>query len=474
MSPQMRLDGLDGRRKRGRGLRTFAFLILVSAGAVGSLVLFRAGPTPIVKLNVGLPALGPRTPLTVTAEAEGRGLAGLTVRLRQGDQLTVLHEETFVPRPPWAFWGDTTTSRKVDLTVEKDQMPNPRLETATLEVVAHAPGTLLLSAPTSSVAKVMQVRLRPPRLAVMSENVFVAQGGCEAVAYTVSGRPQRHGVRAGGWFFPGYPLPGGGEDEYFSLFAIPYDMGDIDEVRLEAEDDVGNVGKADFIDQFTPRPFKTDTIRVSDGFMEVVVPRILARTEELDDLGVLLDNYVNINRELRKANNDRLMDLAKKTKPRFYWKRSFVQMPAKVVSAFADRRTYIHEGKKIDRQDHLGFDLASVKKAKVPSANQGVVIFADYLGIYGNTVVVDHGYGLQSLYAHLSKVEVEVGDEVDRGQTLGRTGATGLALGDHLHFTMMLHGLPVTPIEWWDDHWIQDRIALKLGDALGYDKADGR
>ncbi len=120
----------------------------------------------------------------------------------------------------------------------------------------------------------------------------------------------------------------------------------------------------------------------------------------------------------------------------------------------------------MDTQDHLGFDLASVARAAVQSANDGVVLHSGWFGIYGNAVVLDHGYGLLSLYGHLSSISVAQGEEVIRGQELGRTGATGLAGGDHLHFAILLHGLPVNPVEWWDDHWIQDRLRLKLGEAL--------
>lgn len=465
----MRLDAFDARRRRGRGLRTFLAFILAVALVGASLVLIRTGDPPELELDVALPALGPKTRIRVSARETKRGLTALAVRVRQGDASRVLSESTWAPRPPWAFWGPMTDVATVEIDLEKSELPALRESTAVIEVVASGAGTALLSAPTSSIARTFEVRLSPPRVAVLSENVFVAQGGAEAVVYAVSGPAvARHGVQAGEWFFPGYPLPGGESTDHFALFAVPYDLDDVSDVELLAEDDVGNVATAAFIDRFTPRPFKTDTIEVDDRIMEAVVPHILAKTPELEDRGNLLDNYVAINAELRKRNAETLVELAKKSEPGFAWNQTFVQMSAKVVSAFADRRTYFYKGRKIDQQDHLGFDLASVKKAPVPAANAGRVVFADYLGIYGNTVVIDHGYGLQSLYAHLSKIDVAVGDNVERAQIIGRTGATGLALGDHLHFTLLLQGLPITPIEWWDGHWLHDRLALKLGDALGF------
>ena len=68
------------------------------------------------------------------------------------------------------------------------------------------------------------------------------------------------------------------------------------------------------------------------------------------------------------------------------------------------------------------------------------MLYADELGIYGNCVIVDHGMGVQSLYAHLSSIGVKPGDMVEKEQELGRSGMTGLAGGDHLHFTMLVNG----------------------------------
>ena len=133
-----------------------------------------------------------------------------------------------------------------------------------------------------------------------------------------------------------------------------------------------------------------------------------------------------------------------------------------VESAFADQRTYTYQGKEVDHQTHLGFDLASYANTPIVAANRGKVVHAAELGIYGNCVIIDHGMGVQSLYAHLSSIEVKAGQDVEKEQTLGRSGMTGLAGGDHLHFTMLLNGHMVNPVEWWDAHWIQDRILRKL------------
>ena len=137
-----------------------------------------------------------------------------------------------------------------------------------------------------------------------------------------------------------------------------------------------------------------------------------------------------------------------------------------VEAAFADNRTYVYNGKEVDRQTHLGFDLARVVNSPVVAANAARSCYAAPLGIYGNCVIIDHGMGVQSLYGHLSSIGVKAGDTVEKEQELGKSGMTGLAGGDHLHFTMLVNGQMVNPVEWWDAHWIQDRILRKLHDGL--------
>jgi murein DD-endopeptidase MepM/ murein hydrolase activator NlpD len=275
-------------------------------------------------------------------------------------------------------------------------------------------------------------------------------------------------VRTGGWWFPGYPLPGGGKQDRFAFFAVPYDMAQPD-VRLVAEDAAGNSAEMGFIDKFFPKPFKSDDLKIDDAFMNKVVPEILSQTPDMKDRGNLLENYLAINRELRRKDGDIIKSLAQKSKPAFLWSKPFAMIPnGKVMAAFADRRSYQYQGKKIDQQDHLGYDLAVTKQCPIPAANDGVVMYASYFGIYGNTVLIDHGYGLMSIYGHLSSIGVKEGQKVAKGDIIGKTGETGLAGGDHLHFCTILQGLPVNPSEWIDGHWIRDRIAKKLGSAFNY------
>ena len=202
------------------------------------------------------------------------------------------------------------------------------------------------------------------------------------------------------------------------------------------------------------------------------MPAIASNTPEIKvDTGSpegRLKGFLEINGHLRKKNGEYIASLAAKSQPRLLWTEAFKQMMnSQVESRFADRRTYFFENKEIDRQVHLGFDLATVQQAPVHASNEGVVAHADFLGIYGNCVIIDHGLGVMSLYAHLSHIAVKVGDTVKKDQEIWRTGSTGLAGGDHLHFTMLVQGVPVNPVEWWDPHWLQDRVFRKISEAGG-------
>jgi murein DD-endopeptidase MepM/ murein hydrolase activator NlpD len=170
-----------------------------------------------------------------------------------------------------------------------------------------------------------------------------------------------------------------------------------------------------------------------------------------------------INKNLRAANVQFLRELGSQSANAMLWRGAFMRLPRSAPRAgFADHRIYMYNNEKIDEQDHLGFDLASVQNADVPAANNGRIVYTGALGIYGNLVVIDHGLGVMSLYSHLSSINVNDGDEVTRGQIIGKTGSTGMAFGDHLHFGILVGGIEVTPLEWIDAQWIRDNVTSRL------------
>lgn len=456
----------ESRRSRSPR-RTLVVLGALAVLAVG-LGLWRSGTAPAIEIESAQPGIGRDSRVSVRLDVGGRGLGEVRAEILQGERRRVLEERRYVSRSPWAAWGARDTSDEFLLEVGSDSLGDFLEEgEATIRVEARPPGAWLRKGEPAVAERRFDVMLRPPALGVLSTQHYPAQGGSELVVYSVGKTSVRDGVWVGEDWFPGFDLPGAPGGQRFALFAVPFDLDTRDSIRLSAVDAVGNRAEVTFVDRLQTRPFEQDVINVTTPFLEKVVPEIVANSPSVRETGDLLETYLAINRELRAENGRALLRLAADSRPAFLWSEPFLALRnAQVMASFADRRTYVFEGKAVDQQDHLGFDLASVRRAEVPASNQGVVVLAEYFGIYGNAVVVDHGFGLMSLYGHLSTLEVEPGDEVERGQSLGRTGETGLAGGDHLHFTMLLQGKAVNPVEWWDASWIRNRLQAKLGAAF--------
>jgi murein DD-endopeptidase MepM/ murein hydrolase activator NlpD len=343
-----------------------------------------------------------------------------------------------------------------DVAFEAGAKNAPALKDGKATLIVEATSNDLRGSAASETRDI-NVVTRPPAISVDGAQHYINQGGCELVTFSVQGFWTEAGEKSGPYKFRSFPVPGK-QGERFSLFGFPYDLPPDTPPVVYATNPAGNEAVGHFWFRVFPKKFRKREIVLDDGFLNKAV-------SELDPggSGDLLARFLKINGGMRRHDNKVLADLRLKTEERFLWSGPFLRMNAKSESEFADDRTYIYNGKKVDEQVHLGYDLSDVKNAPVPAANDGKVVYADRLGIYGNCVVIDHGYGLQSIYGHLSQIQVKVGDVVKKGQTMGRSGFTGLAQGDHLHFTMQVDGVQTNPKEWWDAHWIHDRILSKVG-----------
>jgi murein DD-endopeptidase MepM/ murein hydrolase activator NlpD len=232
-------------------------------------------------------------------------------------------------------------------------------------------------------------------------------------------------------------------------------------VLLWAKDKAGNISKAEFPLHLRRKRFRKERINITDRFLDRMLPYFSFYAPARE--GAPIDRFLKINGDLRKENAETFFALRTDTVPTRLWEGGWVRLKnAANMAQFADHREYFYKGQRIDEKVHMGVDLASLVHSEIQAANHGRVIYRDRLGIYGNTVVLDHGQGVASVYAHLSSFTVEPGQEVRKGDVVGYTGQTGLAGGDHLHFGIMVGGVFVNPIEWWDPHWIQDNITRKL------------
>ena len=204
--------------------------------------------------------------------------------------------------------------------------------------------------------------------------------------------------------------------------------------KVIAQDKAGNEATQSINILAIPKVFKSDKLNIPDSFLNDKMSQYSSMYPELK---TPIDIYKRVNTELRKQNVDELLKIGLDTSPTPLWTGAFLRLPAAAGRAgFGDQRDYYYNGEKIDHETHMGVDLASVANAPVPAANAGRIVYAGFFGIYGNCVIIDHGLGLQSLYSHLSQIDVAKGTMVKKGQIIAKTGATGLAGGDHLHFGM--------------------------------------
>lgn len=308
---------------------------------------------------------------------------------------------------------------------------------------------------------------RPPVIANLTPQNYVNQGGAGLAIYRLSEPCPTSGVRVGEHFFPGTSGYYSDKAIHIAFLGMSHLKGIAAEVFLEARDAAGNSSRMRWPYHFRKKAFKKDTLQVSDPFINQILPEFHALLPAQPNAS-LKDKFLFINRDLRQANYEQIVAATRTSEAAMLWKGPFLRLPNSAPRAgFADHRTYLYDGKEIDQQDHLGVDLASLARSAVPAANSGVVVFTGAIGIYGQTVILDHGLGLFSMYSHLSQLLVKTGERVAKEAILGHTGSSGLAAGDHLHFSVLVHHLFVDPIEWWDPHWIQDNITLKLDSVKG-------
>jgi murein DD-endopeptidase MepM/ murein hydrolase activator NlpD len=453
-----------------RWLIGLVIIVLLACG--GIYVIAGRGAPPRITIDKPDRFVGQGGSLELTADAPNARFTALTITLEQNGKTV----------PLFTLDGPQTASvtrvggnqLRVSRPLGKQSVPELQSGAARLVVTATRPSLLNLRTLSSTATKDFQVRLEPPRLAVLSTKHYVNHGGSEMVVYRATPPDVKSGVRVGDLEYPGFPASGAGmagADPAIrvAFFALLHDQPIDAPIAAFARDEAGNEAEASFVDNVFPKPFKKSRIEIDDKFMNRVVPDILEHSPELKmtapakDSPEMLAAFLKVNGDLRKINADQIAAMAAKTSPARLWEGPFVQLGnSQVEASFADRRTYLYKGKEVDQQTHLGFDLAVTEHVPVAAANSGTVLNASWLGIYGNCVIIDHGMGVQSLYGHLMSFDVKVGDKVTRGQTIGRSDSTGLAGGDHLHFTMLVGGRMVTPVEWWDPHWIGDRVERKL------------
>ncbi len=434
----------DGSHAKGilKVIIPLAALAVVGGGIYLKVAKFESGK-PAVTLAPDAKFLGPE--IAVRAEDARSGLAELTVEAVQGQATIPLLSERFVPPVP-------SIDRKIPLR----PLPKGLGEgEATIRVTAKDRSW---NGGNTAVLEVKRaIDNRPPHPAILGGPHYINQGGCGYVEFTTNEDVPVAGLKVGDMAFTAYKV---GPNRYGVLFPLPAGTPATTIFRATAEDAAGNKGEAEFKPNIKPKAFRTDRVELTDKFLGNVIPYFKEMDSSLT--GSDLDIFLKMNRDQRDVDAQKIREVCANTAPTRLWSGAFLRLPdSSPMASYAQARTYFYKSQEVDRQTHMGVDLASLQNSPVPAANAGKVVFAEALGIYGNTVMVDHGCGLFTMYSHLSAFQVEPGKEVAKGDILGRTGSTGMAGGDHLHFAMICQGMFVNPVEWWDEHWINDNITIK-------------
>ena len=450
------MNSFSSKRPRSKLPIVVVLLVIVIAALAGGGYYLRPRfesepPQILVSPNVDVVGLAP---LEIQVTDKGTGLKSFTATLSQGGTEHSLAAEQF---------AQPVSEKKIAVALAK--VSGVKEGPAVLRVTAR--DAALFSSNEAVLEKKLTFDITPPTLELIADDRYVNFGGVGVIVYKASADTATSGVKIGNYFFPGFP----GQvkdhpDHFLALFAHPYDAAPEARPTLVATDKAGNTREMRLAYELKNVRYKKSTIALSDSFLHNKVAPLL--TDVAARQGTPKDLFIAVNKRLRTENEDRITAITKKATSTMLWKDAFAQLSnSKVEANFADKRTYTYNGEPIDTAYHLGYDLSVTKNYPVEASNGGKVAFTGDLGIYGNTVIVDHGLGLFTLYGHLSSIDVKVGDSVARRQVLGKTGETGLAGGDHLHFGVYLDGVAVLPVEWWDQKWIDDNIAPKLEGRSG-------
>ncbi len=445
----------------------FGFIVLLLVlGAAVVLGMARCEGTP--------PSIDAPSPIVVGADARtvtvevadsGAGLRKLSATLVHAGGEIPLSERDF-GGSPLPYLGSHTERERVDLSIDA-KASGLASGDAKLRLVAEDLSWRRFGGGNETILEVpLTIDYRPPTLTLAPGITYAKRAGSVALVYDVSEDTVRDGVEVGDQFYPSIAVTGEGvpAGRRYALFPLAQELETDVKINVIAVDHAGNQTTRTPQINIKNRVYPNETIVLSQRFLDQKVADLAGATGVNDS--DKLKAFQEINTRIRRENEAKIRTVIAESAPEPLFTEAFSQMPdSQVRSTFAERRSYLLDGEKVSESIHYGYDLASLAGAAIPASNAGRVLFADELGIYGNCVILDHGLGLHSLYGHLSNIDVKAGDTVEKGQTLGQSGQTGLAGGDHLHFGILLRGVYVDPVEWWDPKWVREHALDPLATA---------
>ncbi|HZZ91182.1 MAG TPA: M23 family metallopeptidase [Usitatibacter sp.] len=460
-----RLQARSAQNGRAAVVVLVLFILIIAALLAGAWV-FRArleSQPPEITLSPSSDMVG-LVPIQVDVTDKGSGLKSVTVTFSQGGTEQTLASEQY----PAAI-----ANKKIEVSLAK--VSGIKEGPAVLRVNAHDASLWHWGKGNDAVLeKNVTLDVTPPQVELIADDRYINFGGVGAIVYRSSPDTAKSGVKVGAHFFPGFQnVVKGHPDYYFALFAHAYDVPPTERATIVATDKAGNTREMRLSYELKNVKYKKSTIAVSDNFFQNKVVPLLTDVSKRG--ASVRDVFIAVDKGVRKLNEDKITEVTSKTTPKILWDGAFAQLSnSKVEANFADARTYTYNGEPIDTAFHLGYDLSVTKHYPIEAANAGIVAFTGDLGLYGNAVIIDHGLGVFTLYGHMSQIDVKMGDAVKKRGIIGRTGETGFAGGDHLHFGVYLDGVAVLPVEWWDQKWIDDNITPKLEGHSGDEIAEAQ
>jgi len=438
-------------------------VLVILGGLLGLFLLDRfEGEQPELTLELASPFISKSQELGITLKDAKSGLRKLWVSLVKDGKETTLVEEDF-PASGVIATGELN-QKSISFHIDPEKLGLSDGAAILRMAVWDYSWRGGFDGNQTYLEKELTIDTRAPQVEIYSKAHNVSQGGSGLVIYKLSEPCPRSGVKVGDQFFAGYAGAFQDPDVHLAFFGLTHKQGPGTELFVSAVDRAGNDTRAGLTHYIRRKTFKKDTIQISDRFLNWKVPEFRVGMPNATNA----EKFLAINRDQRAVDYEKIREICKTAQRTLLWSGRFLRLPKSAPRAgFADHRTYTYKGQEIDRQVHLGADLASTERAPVPAANGGVVVFADQLGIYGRAVFIDHGFGLFSMYAHLNQITAKKGQTVAKGDILGKTGTTGLAGGDHLHFGVLIGDTFVNPVEWWDATWIKHNISSKIDMAKG-------
>jgi murein DD-endopeptidase MepM/ murein hydrolase activator NlpD len=337
----------------------------------------------------------------------------------------------------------------------------------------------------------LKVDYRRPKVEVLTGQHNARVGGAQLIIYRATDESLAlSGIKVGGTSFLGYPARGLDKDlDDRSLFVALYAFDQFQDpnktpIRVFAEDEVGNAVSAQFYNKVQPRPERVLGVPLTEDVLlnsvaplaDEYLPKLIEAAKQSGQQLVvnnkkggkerLLEKLAIVNKNLRVYSENEISGMLKAPRFERFWFQPFVRQVGVVQFGFSDELRYIVEGKEVAQTRANGFEIAMQRdQGDVVAASDGIIIFADSIGTYGNLVAIDHGLGLVSLYGHLSAARVKRGDQVKAGQVIGVAGRSGFSRNSNLFFQVRVHGIPVDPTEWSDRNWFYAHVNAKIDEV---------